>query len=211
VRFADGASIVRRDMLDGKVWSAGPHRVLADDGVNLRLAFWPGVVSLAPTSWTDWLLGAGDDRRKQALPDLASGRWELGRWTWRDTIVLTWVGVDPDFSLQRFAGSKNEWKVNFERPHHRTGLGIDTFDLMLDLTADPDTLAWSWKDEDEYAQARALGLVGDAEHRRVERARERAVAFIESGRDMLAQDWDGWRPEPDWPLPSMPAETFGQR
>jgi len=85
--FAAGTTAVRRDVLRGRVWAAAPHRVVRDSGGELVLAYWPGIESLASTTWIEWL-GSGDDAlRKQAIPNLARGQWELDRWVWRDTIV----------------------------------------------------------------------------------------------------------------------------
>jgi hypothetical protein len=39
-----------------------------------------------------------------------------------------------------------------------------------------------WKDEDEYAQARRLAVVSEAEHRAVERVHGESVAMIEGCR-----------------------------
>ncbi|GIE85497.1 hypothetical protein SAMN06264365_105116 [Actinoplanes regularis] len=154
--FAIGATAVRRDVLDGRVWSAAAHRVLDDDGQRLTLCCWPGVTTYAPTTWIEWLGNRDDAVRKQGIPDLAAGRWDLGEWIWRDTVLLTWVGLDPDFSVQRFqavSGGSTQWKINFERPVRRTAIGIDTFDLLLDLIADPARDRWSWKDEDVRHEA----------------------------------------------------------
>jgi hypothetical protein len=209
--FAVGATAVRRDVLAGRVWSAAPHRVLRDCGGDLLLACWPGVVSLASVTWID-SMGSGDPAvRGQGIADLARGRWRLGRWVWRDTLVQSRFGVDEDFSVHRFCdagGTPLRWYVNFERPARRTRIGVDMFDLMIDLVAAPDLSRWEWKDEDEYAQARRLGLIGDAEHRRVGRARERAVALVESGGGPFAADWPDW-PEPvRWPLPVLPPDAL---
>ncbi|GLW29127.1 DUF402 domain-containing protein [Actinoplanes regularis] len=206
--FAIGATAVRRDVLDGRVWSAAAHRVLDDDGQRLTLCCWPGVTTYAPTTWIEWLGNRDDAIRKQGIPDLATGRWDLGEWIWRDTVLLTWVGLDPDFSVQRFqavSGGSTQWKINFERPVRRTTIGIDTFDLLLDLIADPACDRWSWKDEDEYDQARRLGVITDADHRRVGRARHRAVHLVETRGGPLAQDWSTWRPDSGWPTPVLPS------
>jgi hypothetical protein len=213
--FPEGATVVRRDVLHGKVWSAAPHRVLADSGDELRLGYWPGIESLAPSTWIDWL-GTGDEAtRKRAIPDVARGRWRLDRWVWRDTSVLAWFGVDPDFSIPRFCdaggGAPLRWYVNFERPYRRTAIGIDTFDLFVDLVIAPDLGRWWWKDEDEYAQARRLGLIDDVEHRRVERARERAVALVEAHGGPFGQDWPTWAAGTDWALPVLPATALEVR
>jgi hypothetical protein len=124
-----------------------------------------------------------------------------------DTSVLSWFGLDPDFSIHRFCstdGRVPRWYVNFERPLRRTAIGIDTFDLLLDLVADADLVRWTWKDEDEYAQARHLGLITDSEHHRVEYARQRAVALIETRGGPFAQDWSTWQVPGHWPTPKLP-------
>jgi hypothetical protein len=41
-RFDEGATATRRDVLDGQVFTASPHRVLQ------LLADWPGIAALAP-------------------------------------------------------------------------------------------------------------------------------------------------------------------
>jgi hypothetical protein len=210
-RFAAGETAVRRDVLRGRVWTAAPTRVIHDLPGDLLLAYWPGIEGLASTIQIESLLTGDDAVRKRALPALADGRWELGRWTWRDTLLMTWLGVDEDFGVCRFfrtESGQETWYINFERPYRRTRIGVDTFDLLLDLVVAPDRSGWRWKDEDEYAQARRLGLIGDAEHRRVERARERAVALVESGDGPLARDWSAWRVPPSWPYPALPEDTL---
>jgi protein associated with RNAse G/E len=120
---------------------------------------------------------------------------------------MTWVGLDPDFSVQFYrpiTGDPPWWKINFERPVQRTPLGIDTFDLLLDLIVDQSGQC-SWKDLDEYANARRLGVISDAEHHRVHEARDRAVAFVEARRGPLAPDQVmDWRVPDDWPIPVLP-------
>jgi protein associated with RNAse G/E len=210
-RFAAGATAVRRDVLRGGVWTAAPMRVIHDRPGELLLAYWPGIEGLASTIQIESLLTGDDAVRKQAIPALAEGRWELGRWTWRDTLLLTWLDVDEDFGVCRFLrteSGRETWYINFQRPYRRTRIGVDTFDLLLDLVVAPDRSRWDWKDEDEYAQGRRLGLIGDEEHRRIERARERAVALVESGGGPLAQDWSAWRVPPSWPYPALPEDTL---
>jgi hypothetical protein len=216
--FAPGATVVRRDVLRGRVWSARPHRVVHDRDGELLLAHWPGIVGLAPTTWIEWLRTGEEATRKQAIPNLARGTWRLGNWAWRDTVVLSWFGVDEDFSIHRFRwleDGRAGWYVNFERPARRTASGVDTFDLLLDLAATADLARWGWKDEDEYAQARRLGVVDDADHRRVEQARGRAVAMLEARGGPFGHDWSHWSVDPEWPRPVLPdhvletAETQG--
>ncbi|BCY11031.1 DUF402 domain-containing protein [Actinoplanes sp. L3-i22] len=209
--FGVGTTVVRRDVLNGRVWTAAAHRVLHDDGHKLVLVSWPGTVGYALTTWIQWLTDGNSRSRPQAVADLAAGTWELGQWVWRDTAVVTWIGLDPDLSLQAYLpvdGGPTQWKINFERPVTRTPIGIDTCDLLLDLMVDPIAGRWRWKDADEYAQARTLGLISDADDERVRAARKRAVALAESGDGPLAEDWSQWRVPDDWSLPVLPPRVL---
>jgi len=204
--FPVGATVVRRDVLRGKVWSASPLRVIRDTGTELVAAWWPGVEMLGPTTWIEWLLSGDDGVRKQAIPNLATGEWELGRWTWRDTTVLARFQAGQHFSVSRFFGPDGRcghWYVDFIRPCERTPHGIDTLDLLLDLVIAPDLSAHEWKDEDEYAQGRRLGLIDDSLHRHVETARQEVVALIQARQGPFVDDWSAWRRDPTWPAPAL--------
>jgi hypothetical protein len=82
---------------------------MRDSGTELVLAYWPGIRSQVPTTWIEWLRTGDESIRRQAIPNLAAGRWHLDNWT------------------------PIRWYVNFEPPYRRTTIGIDTFDLLLDL------------------------------------------------------------------------------
>lgn len=53
---------------------------------ELLPAYWPGIEALASTIQIESLLTGDEVVRKRAIPALAEGRWEPGRWTWRDTL-----------------------------------------------------------------------------------------------------------------------------
>jgi hypothetical protein len=78
--------------------------------------------------------------------------------------------------------------------------------VLIDLVGAPDLSWWRWKDEDEYAEIRRLGIVGDAEYREIEAARARAVALVESCGGPFSGDWSRWRADPGWPIPMLPAD-----
>ncbi|MGW3185062.1 DUF402 domain-containing protein [Kitasatospora sp. NPDC001119] len=209
--FAPGGTAVRRDVAHGRVWSAMPYTVLADDGDVLTLTARPGTESLAPASWTVAAHAGDDALRLDCVHDLASGRWELDHWTWRDTVVLSRFTAGVPFSVHRFLtpdGRPLRWYVNFERPYRRTAIGIDTLDLFLDLVITPDLSSYSWKDEDEYAQARRLGVVDEATHRQLDRARELALAQLRDRTGPFAPDPDAWTLPPEGPLPTLPATAL---
>ncbi|MFD4658173.1 DUF402 domain-containing protein [Kitasatospora sp. NPDC058444] len=209
--FAPGGTAVRRDVAYGRVWSAMPYTVLADDGATLTLTARPGTETLAPAGWTAAARAGGDAARLGCIEDLAAGRWELDRWTWRDTVVLSRFTAGAPFSVHRFLtpdGRPLRWYVNFERPYRRTAIGIDTFDLFLDLVITPDLSAYEWKDEDEYAHARRLGVVDEATHRWMGRARDLALAQLLDCTGPFAPDPAAWELPPTGPLPALPATTL---
>jgi hypothetical protein len=213
-RFAAGATVVRRDILRGRVWTAMPQRAVSDTGTALSLAYWPRVTSLAPTTWITALRTGDDAMRKRGLDDLAAGTWELGPHGWERTELLSHFLQGEYFSIHAFqdaaTGAPMHWYVNFELPFvRRPGFGIDTFDLFLDLVVAPDLSTHLWKDTEEYAQGRRLGLVDDDLHGHVETARERALGMLQDRSGPFADGWPSWSASPAWPLPVLPvhAET----
>jgi len=205
--FPEGSTVVRRHTLRGKVFSAIPYRVIRDTGTELVAALWPGVEMLTPSTWIEWLRTGDDAVRKEGIANLAAERWSLGRWVWRDTTVLARFEPGQHFSVsQRFdpRGQRNAWYIDFIRPCRRTPDGIDTLDLLVDLVVTPDLSAFRWKDEDEYAQGRRLGLITDALHRRIEAARQHVLSLVESRQGPFEDGWSAWRPDPSWPLPALP-------
>jgi protein associated with RNAse G/E len=123
--------------------------------------------------------------------------------------LLLWRPAHAWFSVNAFctADGLRNWYVNFEHPAVRTVSGYDTLDLTVDLLVAPDLSSWRWKDEDEYAHVRRLGLVTDAEDRAVSAARDEALGMIEerSGPFADAAAWQTWRRNPTWPDPTLPS------
>ncbi|MFI9332132.1 DUF402 domain-containing protein [Kitasatospora sp. NPDC052868] len=212
-RFEPGSTAVRRDVYAGRVWTAMPQRVLDDTGEILQLAYWPGITSLAPTTWIDSLRTGDTALRESGLHHLAAGTWTLAPYCWTGTALRSTFLTGEHFSVHRFqdagTGEPLRWYVNFELPHTRGPAGIDTFDLFVDLVVEPDLSAWSWKDEDEYAQGRRLGLVGDDLHTLVEQARQRALGLLQDRAGPFADPWTTWLPDPAWPLPTLPGGADG--
>jgi protein associated with RNAse G/E len=209
--FPVGSTVVRRDALEGRIWSAAPYRVLADSGAELVLGCWPGLEMLAATTWIEWLRTGNESVRRQAVPNLAARRWELERWAWRDTSVRCWFADRLYWSVHEFAGREHDatfWYVNFELPWRRTSIGFDSFDLFLDLVVDRDSLACRWKDEDEYEHARRLGVVSDAVHAEVDEARQAVVELARARRGPFAQNSTDWRPDPGWAPPVLPPQAL---
>ncbi|WP_406085911.1 DUF402 domain-containing protein [Kitasatospora purpeofusca] len=216
-RFTPGSTTVRRDVHKGRVWSAQPYRTVADDGAVIALAYWPGLTSLGPTTWSAAMRTGDDAVRKSGLEDLAAGQWQLAPWQWQGTTLLSRFEEGEYFSVHTFqdaeTGDPKRWYVNFELPYVRTPIGLDTFDLFVDLVVEPDLSAHRWKDLDEYDQARRLGLISDPLHAVVDEARERALALVQERALPFSEDWPAWTPDPVWPSPELPpnADEFEVR
>ena len=93
------------------------------------------------------------------------------------------------------------WYVNLQTPLTRTTFGFDTTDLALDVTVEPDG-TWAWKDEDDFAEAIALGVLTDAEAAEVVAQGERVIAALP---ELLPTGWEEWRPDLGWTPPELPA------
>jgi uncharacterized protein len=188
--LAEGDVVLLRSVYDRRVRWAFPHRFV-DAGDRFGFYVGPG----APGVWM------GRD---------ADGRY-LERWVrgddpfpkvWSDHHVLRLVRPSAAHSVDLFWTEDwtfKWWYVNLQTPLGRTPLGFDTTDLALDLWVEPDGTP-HWKDEDDFAEARALGVLDD----------ESAAAMRAEGERVLEEwpfptGWEDWRPDPDWPVPQLPA------
>lgn len=175
-----GDVVAVRELWKGRVWKARPWMVVRDEPDELVLWIPQGT----PTKIPD---GSGIPRDEWELRDGAFSRSALRIARPRQLhSILLFRG-----------GSGLEWYVNLERPLRRTRIGFDHLDRELDLLARPDG-TWEWLDEDEFAEAQALGVIDAVE----------AAAIREEGERVLA-DWpfptgrEDWRPDPAWELPAL--------
>lgn len=211
VRFGAGTTIVLREVLGGRVRSARPLRVVADEPDHLA-------GYLVPRSAVAWPRLA-DGTTQSQTPDQG---WQLSPERWQGPGCLFVVPAGAGFAAVRFldpaSGAPLGWKVDFLRPLVRHRLGFDTLDHAFDLLAAPDLSAWTTKDLDDLAQLVRLGLLDGDERRRFELDRDRveswltAAAEAGSGGDTgdagvpgpFGPPWSTWRPEPSWPPLELP-------
>ena len=90
---------------------------------------------------------------------------------WPDTPYAILLLLDTD-------GSPRGWYVNLQTPLARTPIGFDTVDHALDVLVALDRSSWTWKDEDELAEAIALGLFTEADAASFRYWGERAVEHL---------------------------------
>lgn len=109
-----------------------------------------------------------------------------------------WLFWDDD---GRFDG----WYVNLEDPHVRDDRNLWTRDHVLDVVVEPDG-RWSLKDEHELVAAVEQGRYTQDEADRIHAAARAAIAEVEAWAPPYGGDWASFRPDPAWPLPSLPPD-----
>jgi Protein of unknown function (DUF402) len=202
-----GATAVVRGIFNRRAWYEQAVRVLDAGASQVTAARWPGSATRDISFYVEALRTGRSPLRTAAREARARGDWLLTDSTWQRTGVVEQVASGRWFSVSRMFGADGAllcWYVNFQRPPAWRADGWDTCELALDLVVEPDG-AWRWKDEDEYAHDRALGLIADVEHVAVQAAREEAVAMIVAGSGMFAESpQERWVPDPRWAMPSLP-------
>jgi uncharacterized protein len=184
--WSKGDTVALRDIWFGEVWRAVPAVVVCDDTAVTCLYIASGCESVYPVNCSGQeirlpAVGARHRRRQTKEPTLVSVR--------RNQAWSIWHFYRDD-------GAFDRWYVNFERALGRSATTLDYVDHKLDLIARPDG-SLTWKDEDELDEAGRLGLV-DADE--VRRDADRVL------RDRpWPTGWEHFRPDPGWPLPTLPA------
>lgn len=139
-------------------------------------------------------------------------RWDGG---YRD---LTWTGVNV-LALYRPGDMHSVWRawdaatwalkwryVNLEEAWRRTPIGFDSKDLYLDLWSHPGEEEWHWKDEDELDWIVENGRLAADEVPVIRAEGERAVDRIKQHEPPHDREWDAWRPDPSWMVPTLPSQ-----
>jgi predicted RNA-binding protein associated with RNAse of E/G family len=195
-RFTTGEPVALREIWDGRVFAARPATVV-EDSPSRTVFYVPPVVRCLQARAAD---GAG-----MRIPTRA---WRLEDVEWHHQRILSFAFPDTPYSVlatwdpgtDEFRG----WYVNLQTPLRRTAVGFDTQEHVLDVLISADRSTWSWKDEDELAEAVAAGMFSTEEAERFRAAGERAVEQILLREPPFDEDWEGWRPDPAWPAPELP-------
>ena len=107
------------------------------------------------------------------------------------------IGLFWEDATDRFRG----WYFNLQTPLRRTSLGFDLWDQLLDVVVQPDR-TWSWKDEDQFAEAVRLGVIG---HEEAQAVRAQGELLIKQMDELLPTGWEDWLPGTGWPPLVLPA------
>lgn len=208
--FASGTVVLHQQAFVDESGASGPP-VICDVKPLVVVEDSPDIVILWLPAGTPTKLSlpVQRDRPKPWRP----GEWELVDSTWSrwNTVFLmrpadwqaTWVRWSPDWE---FLG----WYVNLQEPFVRTGDGFHVRDLQLDIVVAPDR-TWRWKDIDDLERSVALGVISQpiADRARIEA--DGLIGQIGRGQPPFADDWAAWRPDSNWPTPSMPGNHLGGR
>lgn len=171
-----------------RIWGARPATVVRDEAPPLVLFTAAGARWMAPTA---------DDGRRLRLP---TERWHLEPDV-LPTHVLSFAWPDRRYAVLAIWNTDwtfTHWYVNVEDPPRPTAAGFDYEDLVLDAVVQPDRSSWSWKDEDELAEAIERGIYGPTDEDAFRAAAEEGIRHIIERRPPFDREWSGWRPDPSW-------------
>jgi hypothetical protein len=197
VTFAPGQTIVRRYFRGDHVSWAQAVRVIVDDPAGLVL-WLPVGAGFATRIDAD-----GQALRGASVDEFGAARLVPGAWQGSDVLMLLRPGAAHAvwwfFREGEFVG----WYVNLESPARCGPDRIDLVDHHLDIVVTPDR-RWEWKDEDDFAACTDQpGFWTAAEAREIRAEGERVVREIEAGSFPFDGTWCRFRPDPDWPLPTL--------
>jgi len=194
--YRPGDPVAIREIWNGRVWYARPATVVRDDANITMLHVPPHVVAKEPVD---------ADGRPLRIP---TTNWDFRDTSRGDTFNLSFAFPDTPYSVILgfdASGSLREYYVNLQTPLQRSPAGFDTVEHLLDVTIPPDRRSWSWKDEDELAEAVAAGLFTEEDAAWFRYWGERAVEHVLLREPPFDEDWADWRPDPEWEEPALPA------
>jgi hypothetical protein len=195
MKWQPGEIVVMRGILKGTLWWACPAYVVQDQPELVAL-YWPvGTPTRSPV-------------RRPTVRDELENRIELENRNWTDNDILSLNPRGAAHSIElMWDGSTHGlrcWYVHLQEPMRRSPIGFDTMDQMLDIVISPDWLSWSWKDEDEFSEAGAIGLYP---FEKVQAIRQEAALVIErlkANMSPFCDGWENWRPPAGWRIPQFP-------
>jgi hypothetical protein len=190
-----GDIIVLRGILKGKLWWACPAFVVQDT-LNLIALYWPvGTPTRSPIV------------RPTVLDELYN-RIELVQRNWTDNDVLSLNTPGAAHSIEVMWEEKTHrlhcWYVHLQEPLHRTRIGFDTMDQILDIVISPNRKSWRWKDEDEFSEAEAIGVYSHPKAQSIRKEGERVIALLKANTSLFYNGWENWNPPIEWGTPTFP-------
>jgi hypothetical protein len=187
-------TVVWRHLYKGRLRWAIPNLLIDETPEQVVTLLLPGTVCKAPVEYG----------RVGYVQQLLGGPEAIGDFVWHTRRLLTIAPRAAAHTLSlhwdHASGDFLGWYVNLQEPMRPTPIGYDSFDQMLDVWIEPDG-SWRWKDWDELVEAEQAGLFSPAETAAI---RAEGQRVIDSLKTRLPTGWEGWQPDPAWPLPVLP-------
>ena len=195
---------VIQEVWDDRVWAARPVRVVEESEQASVLWFPLGTRWQAPTSPPT--RPRAETRAERLNSAISLGDWVFVESEWDVSTLQIWPrGAWHSIWVSwRSDGSRWGYYGNIQLPFERTRCGFRTMDLVLDVIVELDG-SWRLKDEDELAVFVERGVLDRKLERRIRGEAESLVARAARREPPFDGSWDGWRPDPEWPMPVLPA------
>lgn len=195
-RFEPGEAIALREIWQGRIWAARPLTVVADHD-DLQMFYLPiGAEWFAPgAEHAEWIAAK------------FSGEWTLRPRRWASMHVLSFAWPGAGHAVLHFWDEDwvpRSWYVNVQRPLERHALGFDTLDQDLDVVVAADRSSWAWKDEEDVARGMELGAYSAAQALGFREEAEAGLRRLLDRTPPFEREWEDWRPDPKWPMPTLP-------
>ncbi len=197
-----GQTVVHQEYWNDRMWAARPLTVVEDTRRRTLLWIPQGTIRKVPITPP----GGADPPTisDRAIANLGHGDWALGEHEW--DVSSLWILRPGDwYSIWvswKANGDHLGWYVNVQRPMRRNPVGFEAMDLMPDVVVEPD-LSWRWKDLDEFEEILQLQIFDQELGSRARRAALGVIADIEAHSSPFSERWPSWRPEPQWPVPTL--------
>jgi predicted RNA-binding protein associated with RNAse of E/G family len=199
--YSPGNVIVLREIWAAKIWTARPVIVVRDDN---------DLIALHVAANTRWKHHQGKNGSYITPDERKNGTWTLQDAVWNsDHGYLKLAVPGESYSVLLFWNSSynnfRQWYINLEdpeQPMHRTAIGFDCTDQVLDLIIQPDLKSWRWEDEDELSETVEAGLISSVKASQLYAKGSEARDLIMSGKSIY-NGWEHWRPAPSWQTPAL--------
>ncbi len=203
VMWQPGQTVVHQEIWNNRIWAARPLTVVEDTDQRTLLWLPHGTIRKVPITPPERPDPVTISDR--TIANLHHSDWALGEHEW--DVSSLWILRPRDwYSIWvswQANGDHLGWYLNVQRPMRRNPIGFEAMDLMLDVIVEPD-LSWRWKDLDEFEEILQLQIFDYELGSRARRSALGVIADIEAHHPPFAEPWPSWRPDPQWPIPTLP-------